>query len=101
MELDRAERLYNHVRSVERLNDEKQSIQEDINERFALAKQDGFDTNVMKAIVKRRKNGEGQTIAFDTLLQEYEDAIEEQKKLQFDDEPGGRRPTAPAPSTPQ
>ncbi|WP_169542524.1 GapR family DNA-binding domain-containing protein [Sphingomonas baiyangensis] len=81
---NRASALYNHIRSLERLQEAKDEAAQDFNERKKLAKEDGFDTNVIAAILKRRKNGEGQTQAFDDLLRVYEDAIEEQKSLPLD-----------------
>lgn len=86
MDMPQQTKLFNHVRALERLEEDKKEIQDDISERKALAKADGFDTNVISYILKRRKAGEGQTIAFDDLLAEYEDALRDQKNLQFVDE---------------
>lgn len=83
---NRASALFNHIRHLEKLQEAKDEAAADYNERKKLAKEDGFDTNVIAAILKRRKNGEGQTVAFDELLREYEDAIEEQKKLPLDEQ---------------
>ncbi len=81
---NRATALFNHIRALESLQEVKDEAAADYNERKKLAKEDGFDTNVVAAILKRRKNGEGQTQAFDDLLRDYEDAIEAQKKLPLD-----------------
>ena len=77
---NRAAALYNHIRALEKLQEAKDDAAADYNQRKALAKEDGFDTNVMAAILKRRKNGEGQTLAFDELLREYEQFIEDAKE---------------------
>ena len=50
----------------------------DVKARKELAKADGFDSNVLAVILKRRKAGEGQTLAADTLLTLYEEALREQ-----------------------
>lgn len=81
---NRAAALFNHVRALEKLQEAVDDARGDYNERKALCKEDGFDTTVVAAILKRRKNGEGQTQAFDELLREYENAIAEQKNLPFD-----------------
>jgi hypothetical protein len=53
----------------------------DIKARKDLAKNDGFDNNIMAVILKRRKAGEGQTLAADNLLRLYEEALEAQGAL--------------------
>lgn len=72
---NRAEALYQHVRALEGLQEAKDEAAADYNERKALVKEDGFDTNIVAAILKRRKSGKGQTATFDQLLSEYEDMI--------------------------
>lgn len=76
-ELSRGEKLYQHLLALERLQEAKDDASGDYNERKTLAKEDGFDTNVLEALKKRRKNGRGQTIAFDEMLAEYETLIEQ------------------------
>lgn len=71
----RAEQLYQHVLALERLQQVKDDASADYNERKMLVKEDGFDPNVVEAIRKRRKNGKGQSQAFDQILAEYEDMI--------------------------
>ncbi len=75
--------LHDHVLSLEQKAEAIDDARGEFNERLAMAKADGFDTNVLKAILKRRKQGDGATRAFDDLLQEYEDALAEQKRLPF------------------
>ena len=77
--MNRAEALYQHILSLERLQEAKDEAGADFNERKKLVKEDGFDTNVVAAILKRRKNGQGQTVAFDQLLAEYEDMLEDRR----------------------
>lgn len=78
---DDAKKLWNHVRALENLEEQKADLNLDIKARKELAKADGFDTNVVGAILKRRKAGHGETVAADTLVQLYEDALEEQGVL--------------------
>lgn len=78
---NRAAALYAHLLALEKIQEAKDDAAADYNERKKIAKEDGFDTNVLEAIKKRRKNGEGQTIAFDRLLREYEEAIEVQRDV--------------------
>lgn len=78
---NRARALFEHIRALERLQEAIDDARGDYNERKAIVKEDGFDNNVVAAILKRRKNGEGQTMAFDEMLRDYEEAIEEQRKL--------------------
>lgn len=85
MEMTSQQKLFNHVRSLERLEEAKKEAAADYNERLDLAKKDGFDANVIKWVLKRRKAGDGQTMTFDELTSEYEEALRSQKTMQFDD----------------
>lgn len=78
---DDARKLWNHVRAVENLEEQKADIASDITARKALAKADGFDPNIVMAVVKRRKIGSGETYQADTLVRLYEAALEEQGAL--------------------
>jgi uncharacterized protein (UPF0335 family) len=78
---DDAKKLWNHVRALENLDEQKADLNMDIKARKELAKADGFDTNVVAAILKRRKTGAGETSAADNLLQLYEEALREQGVL--------------------
>lgn len=85
MEMTSQQKLFNHVRALENLEEAKKEAAADYNQRLDLAKQDGFDANVIKWVLKRRKAGDGQTMTFDELTAEYEEALRSQKTLQFDD----------------
>jgi uncharacterized protein (UPF0335 family) len=50
-----ADQLRKHIERVERLEEEKKDISDDIREVYAEAKSQGFDTKVMKIVVKLRK----------------------------------------------
>lgn len=71
-------KLWDHVRALEVLDEQVADIKLDISMRKELVKADGFDTNIVAAIIKRRKAGEGETRAADTLVRIYEEALQEQ-----------------------
>lgn len=78
---DDARKLWNHIRALENLEEQKADLNLDVKARKEIAKADGFDTNILAVILKRRKSGAGQTFAADTLLKLYEEALEEQGAL--------------------
>lgn len=50
-----ADQLRSFIERIERLNEEKEVLQNDIKEVFAEAKMNGFDTPAMRQILKLRK----------------------------------------------
>jgi len=70
------ERLLSFVQRIEHVQDQLDGLNDDKGEIFKEAKSTGFDTNVMKAILKRRRNGKGATEEADSLLSIYERAID-------------------------
>ena len=50
-----ADRLRAFVQRIERLEEEKAAMAADIREIYAEAKGDGFDTKVLRQVIKRRK----------------------------------------------
>lgn len=95
---DDARKLWDHVRALENLEEQQADIRLDISARKELAKADGFDKNVLAIILKRRKAGEGETRAADTLLQLYEEALREQGILPLEQT---RAPATPRRTTEQ
>ncbi|SNT15811.1 Uncharacterized conserved protein, UPF0335 family [Sphingomonas laterariae] len=51
---DGADRLRLHIEAAERLIDERKGLNEDIKERFALAKSEGYDIPTIKWAIKER-----------------------------------------------
>ena len=49
------ERLRSIIKRIEKLEDDKAAVAEDIKEVYAEAKGTGFDTKIIRAIVKARK----------------------------------------------
>jgi uncharacterized protein (UPF0335 family) len=70
-------RLRSFIERIERVQEDLDASNEDKAEIFKEAKSDGFDTNVMKVIIKRRRNGEGATEEADALLAIYERALKD------------------------
>ena len=69
------ERLSNHVESLERLLEEKQGIADDIKDRFASVKGEGYDVLVVKTIIARRAKERQLVEEFDQLIVTYEEAL--------------------------
>jgi uncharacterized protein (UPF0335 family) len=78
---DDARKLWNHIRALENLEEQKADLNMDVKARKELAKADGFDTNILGVIVKRRKIGNGESRVADDLIRLYEEALEEQGAL--------------------
>lgn len=66
------DRLKSFVERIERLEDEKRNIAEDIKEIYAEAKGAGFDTKIMRMVVRRRRMDEDDRENQDALLELYE-----------------------------
>lgn len=80
-----ARKLWDHVRALEVLEEQVAEVRLDISTRKSLAKADGFDTNIVAAIIKRRKLGEGETRLVDSMVRLYEEAIVEQGALPLEE----------------
>lgn len=89
---DEQRKLWDHVRAMEVLNEQMEEIRADIAARKQLAKADGFDTNIVAAILKRRKAGEGETRAADNLVRMYEDGLRDQGALPLEQTKGAAPP---------
>lgn len=63
------------IERVERLEEEKRGLSEDISEIYAEAKANGFDTKIMRACVKLRKLEPHTRDEQDALLATYRDAL--------------------------
>lgn len=70
-----AEQLRQFIERVERLEEEKKGISDDIKDVYAEAKATGFDTKVMKQIVKLRKMEKHARDEADALLDTYRAAL--------------------------
>lgn len=63
------------IERIERLEEEKQTIADDIKEVFAEAKGTGFDTKAMRAIIRLRKKDANERQEEEAILDLYKSAI--------------------------
>jgi len=60
---------------IERLEEEKRGVSEDIKEVYSEAKSSGFDTKVMRQIVKLRRMETHVRQEWEAVLETYKDAL--------------------------
>ncbi len=70
-----ADALQLHIEAIERLEEEKRGIADDIKDRYSLAKGEGFDTKTMKRIITLRAMEKAQRDEADALLETYREAL--------------------------
>jgi uncharacterized protein (UPF0335 family) len=63
------------IERIERLEEEKAAIAEDIKEVYAEAKGNGFDTKVLRKIVSIRKQDHNERMEQESLLELYMTAL--------------------------
>lgn len=59
------------IEAIERLNSEKQGVQEDIQGKFAEAKSQGYDPKIMRQIIKLRSLDRQARLEQEMLLETY------------------------------
>lgn len=69
-------RLKAFIERIERLEEEKSGLAEDIKDIYAEAKAVGFDTKIIRKVVRRRKMDKEKVREEDELLDLYECSIE-------------------------
>lgn len=69
------ERLRSFVERIERLEEERAALGADIREVFAEAKGNGFDTKIMRQVIKLRKMETADRQEQDHLLELYKRAL--------------------------
>lgn len=69
------EQLRLFIERIERLEEEKRGISDDIKDTYTEAKSTGFDTKTMKAIVRLRRMERHQIEESDALLELYRDIL--------------------------
>jgi uncharacterized protein (UPF0335 family) len=72
-----ADRLRAFVQRIERLEEEKAAMAADIREIYAEAKGDGFDTKVLRQVIKLRKLDKAEVQEQEALLELYLSALGE------------------------
>ena len=70
------ERLKSLIERIERLEEEKKAIQSDIRDIFAESKSAGFDTKIMRQIIKLRKMNAADRDNQEYLLDVYRKALD-------------------------
>ena len=70
-----ADQLRLLIERIERLEEEKKGISDDIKDVYAEAKGTGFDTKIMKQIVKLRKKTRDARMEEEALLETYKAAL--------------------------
>jgi uncharacterized protein (UPF0335 family) len=70
-----ADRLRSFIERIERLEEEKKGVAEDIKEVFAEAKSTGFDIKTMRQIIKLRGMDEAKRQEAEALLDAYKAAL--------------------------
>jgi uncharacterized protein (UPF0335 family) len=71
-----ADKLRSLIERIERLEEEKKGIADDIREIFAEAKSDGFDVKVMRTILKLRKMDAADRDEQEMLIDTYRKALD-------------------------
>ena len=69
------ERLKSFIERIERLEEEKRVLAEDIKEVFAEAKSNGFDTKIMRQVIRIRRMDKDDLDEQETLLDLYKRAL--------------------------
>jgi len=70
------EHLRQIVARIERLEEEKAALGEDIKQVYAEAKAHGFDTKILRQVIKLRRMDKADRAELETLVELYLDAVE-------------------------
>ncbi len=70
-----ADRLLNIVGRIERLEEEKKALSNDVKDIYAEAKSAGFETKVIRRIIARRKKDQAEMEELDSLEDLYLQAL--------------------------
>ena len=75
-------RLKSFIERIERLEEDKAAVSNDMKEVFAEAKGEGFDVKVLKEILRLRKQDKDERDEQDSLLDLYMQAMESSEEPQ-------------------
>ena len=70
-----ADQLNQLVARIERLEEEKKALADDIKEVYAEAKAHGFDTKIIRQVIRLRKLDRAELAEQESLLQVYMEAL--------------------------
>jgi uncharacterized protein (UPF0335 family) len=85
------ERLKSFIERIERLEEEKRALAEDIKEVFAEAKGVGFDIKIMRQVIKLRRMDQDDLDEQEALLDTYKRALGMLPDLEEKPEPPAKR----------
>lgn len=69
------DQLRSIIERIERLEEEKKTIADDIRDVYAEGKGNGFDVKALRAIIRLRKQDANERAEFDTILETYMQAL--------------------------
>jgi uncharacterized protein (UPF0335 family) len=69
------DQLKSIVERIERLDEERKTISDDIRDVYAEAKGNGFDVKALRTIVRMRKQDAGERAEAETILETYMQAL--------------------------
>lgn len=75
LDTDTARKLVAYIERIERMDEERTSMGEDIKNEFLAAKSEGFDTKIMKVILKLRKRTADDIQEEEALVEAYRSAL--------------------------
>lgn len=70
-----ADKLKQYIDRIERLEDDKKNVSTDIKNVYLEAQADGFDTKIMRQVVRLRKMKKDARDEADMMLETYRNAI--------------------------
>lgn len=70
-----SDQLKSFVERIERLEEEKQAISDDIKDVYAEAKANGFDVKILRQVIKMRKQDASERAEMESLLELYCNAL--------------------------
>ena len=70
-----AQRLKSFIQRIERLEEEKKAISDDIRDVYAESKGNGYDVKALRAIVRLRKQDPNERAEAETILETYMQAL--------------------------
>lgn len=69
------DQLRSFVERIERLEEEKKTIAEDIRDVYGEAKGTGFDTKILRMVIKARKQGKAEREEQEAIMETYLHAL--------------------------
>ena len=69
------EHLKSFIERIERLEEEKKAIADDIRDVYAEAKGNGYDVKAMRAVVRLRKQDKDERAEYEAVLETYMHAL--------------------------